>query len=316
MWHAALVECLDTGERTESRVGGTREVLGWSATLADPTMNFLGNEERHLSPYYAAAELLWYMSREDSTAMLEKYAPSYKNYAELDGRAYGAYGKRIALNIQPGKDQLRLAVECLRRWPSSRQTVVSLWRPSDLDVAVEQNKRDLPCTLTLQFMARSNKLHMITSMRSNDIWLGMPYDVFVFTCIQQIMACELRLGIGSYTHHVGSLHLYDKNEEAAVRAIRKEAQQRPHQWLTNTTLDGMRDAVLCEESLRTSGEYPKFKPSQPMGDMAYDILACCARELGKSVIPQSPALMHGITQYDHYRRSRSGGQNDAGTEAG
>jgi thymidylate synthase len=48
-------------------------------------------------------------------------------------------------------------------------------------------------------------------MRSNDIWMGFPYDVFSFTAMQCLMAMELGLGIGTYTHIAGSLHLYERN---------------------------------------------------------------------------------------------------------
>jgi thymidylate synthase len=52
---------------------------------------------------------------------------------------------------------------------------------------------------------------MITFMRSNDIYLGLPHDLFSFTMLQEIVALSLDLNLGSYTHIVGSLHLYKDN---------------------------------------------------------------------------------------------------------
>jgi len=52
-------------------------------------------------------------------------------------------------------------------------------------------------------------------MRSNDVWLGMPYDIWCFTCIQILIAQELGVEVGSYIHQPGSLHLYEKNWEKA-----------------------------------------------------------------------------------------------------
>ena len=54
-------------------------------------------------------------------------------------------------------------------------------------------------------------------MRSNDLWLGFPYDVFQFTCLQVRMAMELGLDIGTYTHIAGSLHLYARDFEKAIK---------------------------------------------------------------------------------------------------
>ena len=48
-------------------------------------------------------------------------------------------------------------------------------------------------------------------MRSNDVWMGFPYDVFQFTCMQILMSMELGVEIGTYTHIAGSLHLYERN---------------------------------------------------------------------------------------------------------
>ncbi|MNP18299.1 Thymidylate synthase [compost metagenome] len=48
-------------------------------------------------------------------------------------------------------------------------------------------------------------------MRSNDIYLGMPYDIFSFTMLQEMLALELNVELGSYTHMVGSLHIYEKH---------------------------------------------------------------------------------------------------------
>ena len=52
---------------------------------------------------------------------------------------------------------------------------------------------------------------MTTYMRSNDLWMGFPYDVFQFTNMQVLMSMELGVELGTYTHISGSLHLYKRN---------------------------------------------------------------------------------------------------------
>lgn len=56
---------------------------------------------------------------------------------------------------------------------------------------------------------------MLTSMRSNDAWLGLPHDIFTFTMLQELVARSLSIELGEYKHAVGSLHLYDKDHEKA-----------------------------------------------------------------------------------------------------
>jgi thymidylate synthase len=90
--------------------------------------------------------------------------------------------------------------------PSSRRAVIHIKSPYD-----NTNSKDVNCTVCLQFFIRDNKLYLTTYMRSNDLWMGFPYDVFQFTCMQIVMAIELGLEIGTYTHIAGSLHLYERD---------------------------------------------------------------------------------------------------------
>jgi thymidylate synthase len=48
-------------------------------------------------------------------------------------------------------------------------------------------------------------------MRSNDAYVGLPYDIFLFTSLQELMASELDIEIGTYYHSVNSLHIYHRD---------------------------------------------------------------------------------------------------------
>lgn len=95
--------------------------------------------------------------------------------------------------------------ELLQNNPNSRQAVIHIKEARDL---ITHPTKDLNCTIALQFILRNNKLDLIATMRSNDIWLGLPYDLFNFTCMQIQMAMELGVEIGTYYHNAASLHLY------------------------------------------------------------------------------------------------------------
>jgi thymidylate synthase len=85
-----------------------------------------------------------------------------------------------------------------------------IWDPV-LDLFVDE-VHDYPCTLSLQFMVRGGKLVLHTTMRSNDVWKGTTYDVFMFTQLQQMIATALDLEAGPYYHHANSFHLYESDE--------------------------------------------------------------------------------------------------------
>jgi thymidylate synthase len=111
--------------------------------------------------------------------------------------------------------QVDNVINLLKKKSDSRQAVIQLFDASDI---VEEHK-DIPCTCTLQFLIRQNRLHMITNMRSNDAFLGLPHDVFAFTMLQEIVARSLEVELGTYKHAVGSLHLYDENRNSAQQFL-------------------------------------------------------------------------------------------------
>lgn len=213
MWKTIGITLLARGQSLASRVGGTRELLGYQGALQFPRQAWLWNEERRLSSTYGAAELLWYLSGKSDASLIHAYAPSYSNFLDDGIRANGAYGARWCEN-----NQLHNVVTALKK-AGSRQCVVTCWRSADLVTAALGASKDLPCTLTLQFLLRNDELHLIVTMRSNDVWLGMPYDIWCFTRLQLMIAGCLDVDVGQYIHQVGSLHVYDKNVERLEASV-------------------------------------------------------------------------------------------------
>jgi thymidylate synthase len=101
-------------------------------------------------------------------------------------------------------DQITNVITLLAKKPTSRRAVIQLFNAEDID----RPHVEVPCTTTMQFFIRDEKVHMCTTMRSNDAYLGLPHDVFCFTMIQEMIANKLEKGLGEYVHFVGSMHLY------------------------------------------------------------------------------------------------------------
>jgi thymidylate synthase len=91
---------------------------------------------------------------------------------------------------------------------------------------LSRSRKEVPCTTTLQFLIRDSLLHMITTMRSNDAYMGLPHDVFCFTMLQELMARTLGYDLGTYRHFVGSLHLYNSHRGQAEQFLAEELQPR------------------------------------------------------------------------------------------
>lgn len=290
---------------SRKRAAGSRggdisaEILGWHGRLApDCQSTFLTNTRRAADPVYASAELLWYLSRSNTLEALLPYAPKYIRFAEDDGTAYGAYGHRILHNVE-GYDLLEIAESLLATESRTRQCVVSMWRPQDLLEAKKGTRKDLPCTLNWQFLLRDDALHMITTMRSNDVWLGVPYDIYTFTCIQRLLAGTLDVAVGEYIHNVGSLHLYSRNEAAAHEAFATPCERKEHLW-TASKIEHAWDAIDIERNMR-AGQSSDVNPPLKRLTLLSDTVACIGRKWGHDYPIHSLALQKALANVDSRR---------------
>ena len=296
-WGEAVSTCIDDGMHLDSRVGGCKEVIGYSFKLSTISHNFLLNPRRAVDPRYASAEVLWHLSGSCTLEMIQHYAPHYDRFAESDGLVYGSYGGRMESGYSG--NQLRRVISLLRSKPNTRQAVIQMWRDKDLWYADVAPRNDVPCTLSWQFILRENVLHMITYTRSNDVWLGLPYDVYLFTTIQQLVAEELGATAGTYTHNVGSLHIYDKHREKAEEALRVHAEQALfiHGYQFEEGLNLLEEALLLEETNRLGG-VPNLDWYQP-GSILMDAANTCA-----GCDPESPMLKEALYLFEE-RKNRN-----------
>ncbi len=215
VWEENATEAFDTwyeilsGQAKEGHIQDSRdgdvvgEVIGAITVIEDPTRGIVQSKIRNMPMRYAVGELLWYLSGSNKVSDISRYSNVWERLSDDGEHVNSAYGHRIF--NQFGFDQWEHVKKLLTDDPLSRQAVIHIKEPNN------QPTKDLPCTVSLQFFIREGKLHMITNMRSNDLWMGFPYDVFSFTALQVKMAMELGVDVGTYTHIAGSLHLYKRN---------------------------------------------------------------------------------------------------------
>lgn len=186
----------------------SHEIINANIMLTDPTRNTMCDCKRKMPIRYAIGELLWYNSRNTSWKSIEPFSKFWKNISDDGVNVNSNYG--YCIRDKFGFDQWECAKQILKNDLNSRQAVIHIKEARN---TVNNPTKDLNCTIALQFLLRDNKLDLITTMRSNDIWLGLPYDLFNFTCMQIQMAMELGVDVGTYYHNAGSLHLYKKDFE-------------------------------------------------------------------------------------------------------
>jgi thymidylate synthase len=212
-----LTRLLASTNKIRASRGGTTEIAGVLLNLSNPRARLSRTENKRVL-FSCLGELLWYLAGSRELQFIEYYVSRYADESDDGVTVHGAYGPRL-FRVR-GHDQVANVLSLLKRRPSSRRAVIQLFDASDLAI----QHKDVPCTCSLQFIVRESRLHLFTSMRSNDAYIGLPHDVFAFTMLQEIMARSLGVDVGTYKHAVGSLHLYDKHRRAA-RAYLKEGWQ-------------------------------------------------------------------------------------------
>jgi hypothetical protein len=87
-------------------------------------------------------------------------------------------------------------------------------------------------------------LHMIVNMRSWDAVWGLTYDVPCFVAVQMAVAKVLGVGLGSYRHHAGSFHLYERHWSIKANSSNEELAV---DWLC----DSWNDTAMAAETMIT-----------------------------------------------------------------
>jgi len=166
-----------------------------------------------MNPAFAIAEVVWIASGRDDSAFLNRWNSKLPSFAG-DGVKYdGAYGARLRNRF--GIDQIRRVCEALSNNRGSRQAVLQLWdAASDLPLPNGvPNSHDVPCNICSLLKVRNGRLQWSQVLRSNDLFLGLPYNFVQFTYLQEILAGCLQVEVGDYCHFSDSLHMYEKDVE-------------------------------------------------------------------------------------------------------
>jgi thymidylate synthase len=164
--------------------------------MVDPVITI---PERKLNYKFMLAEAIWILTGDNRLEPLTCYCKRMAEFSDDGVTLNGAYGI-------PYREQLMYVVDKLQSSPDTRQAVMTFWErcPSP--------SKDIPCTTALQFLIRGGMLHLNVFMRSWDLWLGFPYDIFSFSMIATHVSTFLRnVEPGMLTVTAGSAHIYSRD---------------------------------------------------------------------------------------------------------
>ena len=160
--------------------------------------------KRNWKQEYAEAEWQWYLSGDNHIKTLGdiygKVPEIWKRMADDRGYVNSNYGWQWKR-----QNQIDYVINLLKENPKTRRAAISIYDAKEH----HEYKHDTPCTYAVQFTIIDGKLCMSVYMRSNDLWYGFCNDQYCFSKLQELVATETGLLIGSYYHFAHNLHLYD-----------------------------------------------------------------------------------------------------------
>lgn len=251
-WAMLAHSLVRDGQRVSPRGKETREIEDVSLRF-DGRQNVIVNPTRDLNYRFMVAEWLWISLGRNDVGSIARFNKQIAQFSDDGVRFAGAYGP-------PLRDQLPYLAKNLKNDDTSRQAVLTIWRPNP------GPSKDIPCTVALQFKIRKDKLNVTATMRSSDVWLGVPYDAFNFSQIGNALAGALGVEMGRVVMNLCSSHVYAPNYDGAHDAVMDGAAETvasptlagwPVSHL-NTALDGdpIPQGSMCAPN--APGEWPRY----------------------------------------------------------
>ena len=190
----------DYGEQFDD----TQALFNVGFYIENPMDNLISCADRNWKWDYAEAEWQWYLSGDNNINKLGelygKVPEIWKRMADKEGFVNSNYGWQWKRG-----NQLDEVIEMLKAYPNTRQAAISIYDCKENYMY----DNDTPCTYAIQFTIIKGRLDMCVTMRSNDLWYGFCNDQYCFSKLQELVATETGLLIGSYYHFAHNLHLYD-----------------------------------------------------------------------------------------------------------
>tara|TARA_B100000287_G_C20662080_1_gene790503 strand:- start:1389 stop:2213 length:825 start_codon:yes stop_codon:yes gene_type:complete len=207
----------ESGTSKNDRTGiGTRSVFGYQMRFnLNDGFPILTTKKIHFKS--VVYELLWFLKGDTNIKYLtDNGIRIWNEWADKKGDLGPVYGKQWRNWNNEGIDQIKLAIDTLKKNPDSRRVLISAWNPSVLPDSklsfsenVANNKAALPpCHAFFQFYVSNNQLSCQLYQRSADVFLGVPFNIASYALLTMMIANVCNFKLGDFIHTFGDVHIY------------------------------------------------------------------------------------------------------------
>jgi thymidylate synthase len=266
-----LEDIMGAGEDYQGRNGDCRSLHGQYLNF-HMDLGFPAVTTKKLAFNQVKAELLWFLSGSTDIRDLWKnnthiwdgnyYDPSWQyvinespmrmffDTAFDTGRIYSYQWRSWDGTV----DQIHTLVQELRNNPYSRRHVVSAWNPCDLRfMCLPPCHINFICNVT-----KSGKLDMSVTMRSCDVFLGLPFNIASYGLLLHILAQCTNLIPGQLSIFIADAHIYHSHFDAVRKQLSRTVYSLPRLELKKDLTD-IFEFTMNDIKLKEYTSHPAIK---------------------------------------------------------
>ncbi|MFD3407986.1 thymidylate synthase [Aquirufa sp. HETE-83D] len=247
----------EKGTFKSDRTGtGTTSVFGYQMRFnLEDGFPLVTTKKTHLKSIIH--ELLWFLKGETNIGYLtENSVRIWDEWADENGDLGPVYGKQWrSWEGANGVviDQIKEAVETLKKNPDSRRIIVSAWNVADLPKMAL-----MPCHAFFQFYVADGKLSCQLYQRSADVFLGVPFNIASYALLTMMIAQVCDLGLGDFIWTGGDTHLYSNHMEQVELQLSRTPRALPTMKI-NPNVKDILDFKFEDFTLEGYDPYPGIK---------------------------------------------------------
>jgi thymidylate synthase len=239
-----LAYVLHNGDYRKDRTSvGTISVFGYE-TRFDLSKGFPAVTTKKLAWKSVVSELLWMLEGSQNErrlaellygeprSLLSNKKTIWTENADKQGKELGYANNELEKGLGPvygsqwrnwynGEtnnyyDQIKDLIWNLKNDPRSRRHILTSWNVGEIDQMALP-----PCHFVCQFHVMNNKLSCKLNMRSNDLFLGAPFNIAGYALLTHILARECGFEVGELVYSIGDAHIYSNHVEQVQEQLKR-----------------------------------------------------------------------------------------------
>ncbi|MCL5113953.1 MAG: thymidylate synthase [Patescibacteria group bacterium] len=182
-----------------------------------------------------------------------------EKFGEL-GPVYGVQWRRWPASDGRKIDQIRWAIEKIKKTPQRRHIVISAWNPEFVYEMAGKGKSVAlpPCHTLFQFDVINGRLSCQLYQRSADLFLGVPFNIASYALFTMIFAHLTGYPPGDFVHTFGDAHIYSNHFDQVKEQLKRKPRPLPTMKI-NPKLKDIDQVKFEDFTLENYDPYPMIK---------------------------------------------------------